>query len=87
MKDLVELIKKNPGAVFTIDNDEWWMNPAPPKSIDEMTDEELEAWRDDIIADSDDVASLGSGYGSGNAYGGDVLQALAVIVGVKVESV
>jgi hypothetical protein len=33
------------------------------------------------------VRPLGSGYGSGNCYGGDILQALAKIVGVKIESV
>jgi len=34
------------------------------------------------------VKPLGyGGYGSGNCYGGDILQALAAIVGVRVESV
>lgn len=41
-----------------------------------------------IQASDGDVIKLGDGgYGSGNCYGGDILQALAKIVGVKVESV
>jgi len=40
------------------------------------------------LANQSDVAPLGDGgYGSGNCYGGDILQALAKIVGIKVESV
>lgn len=71
-KDLVQLIKDNPGAKFSIDNDCWFMT-----TPDGETD----------IARDGEVIPRGSGYGSGCLYGGDVLQALAEIVGVKVESV
>lgn len=77
--DLVKTIRENPGCIAVIDNDDWSL------------------WRDDAHRDSDDgiplacagdVNSLGDGgYGCGNCYGGDILQALAVIVGVRVESV
>ncbi len=78
MKDLVKLIKENPGAVFTVDNDCWWMHKSQKSKDNE----------DDAIAGDGEVKSLGDGgYGSGNCYGGDILQALAVIVGVKIESV
>lgn len=89
MKDLVKLIKENPGAIFTVDNDCWWMHKAPPKPIKEMTNAEHDDWKDNgQIACDEDVEPLGDGgYGSGNCYGGDILQALAVIVGVKIESV
>lgn len=88
MKDLVQLIRDNPGAVFTVDNDCWWMLPAPPKPLDDMTDDEYDAWSDAKLAEDGQVISLGDGgYGSGNTYGGDILQALAVIAGVRVESV
>ena len=87
-KDLVQLIRDNPGAVFTVDNDCWWMLPAPPKPLDEMTDKDFDAWSDSRLADDRSVLPLGDGgYGSGCRYGGDILQALAVIVGVKIESV
>ena len=73
MKDLVQLIRDNPGATFTVDNDCWWMTAAGGGMP---------------IADSADVASLGDDrYGSGHKYGGDILQALAVVCGVKIESV
>ncbi len=72
MKDLVQIIRDNPGATFTIDNDCWWMNAADGTEL----------------AEDGEVTPLGDGgYGSGNCYGGDVLQALAVIVGVKIKSV
>lgn len=89
MKDLVQLIRDNPGAVFTVDNDGWWMKPAPPKPVEQMSDDEAEAYFDaDPIARDGDVICIGDGgYGSGHCYGGDILQALAVIVGVKIESV
>lgn len=86
-KDLVKLIRDNPGAVFTVDNDCWWMRKPLPKDENDMTDEDWDDWSDDILATDGDVISIGGGYGSGCCYGGDILQALAVIVGVKIESV
>ena len=77
-KDLVQIIRDNPGCIAVIDNDAWWL------------------WRDDAHRESDDdplasdgeVMALGDGgYGSGNCYGGDILQALAAVAGVRVESV
>ena len=71
-KDLVQIIRDNPGCVAIIDNDCWWLTSADGEEL----------------ANDRDIAPLGDGgYGSGNCYGGDILQALAVIVGVKVESV
>ena len=48
-----------------------------------------EAWeKANELANYENIKPLGDGgYGSGNCYGGDILQALAQIVGVKVESV
>ena len=69
--DLAEWIKANPGVTFTVDNDEWYVLDEDGK----------------IIIDDGDVIQRGSGYGSGHCYGGDILQALAEIVGVKIESV
>lgn len=88
-KDLAELIRANPGAVFTVDNDCWWMHKAPPKPVDDMTDDEHDEWQENgKLASDEDVISKGDGgYGSGNCYGGDILQALAEVVGVKIESV
>jgi hypothetical protein len=88
-KDLVQIIRDNPGCVATIDNDCWWIRPAPPKPLDEMSDDELDAYNDaPSIASDGDVQPLGDGgYGSGSSYGGDILQALAIIVGIKIESV
>lgn len=90
MKDLVKIIKANPGCVASIDNDWWCLNKAPPKPISEMTNEEHDKWGDtsELVSSSDEIKPLGDGgYGSGNCYSGDLLQALAQIVGIKVESV
>ena len=88
-KDLVQIIKDNPGCVATIDNDCWWLRRAPSKPVEEMTEDEYDTYEESsLLACDEDVKPLGGGgYGSGNCYGGDILQALAVIVGIKLESV
>lgn len=94
-KDLVQIIKDNPGCIAVIDNDSWSIqklsssdNPFAQEE-EEGYSEKADKWEaDNILArDSDDLVSLGEGYGSGCCYGGDILQALAVIVGIKIESV
>lgn len=74
-RDLVEFIKSKPEGKFIIDNDCWWFQP------DDDVDGENNIYDDDFFAPGD------GGYGSGNCYGGDILQALGVIVGIKLESV
>ena len=89
MQDLVEIIKANPGCIATIDNDYWILHAAPSKPLHEMSEDEHEEWYESgEIAHSGKVKPLGDGgYGSGNCYGGDILQALAIIVGISIESV
>lgn len=107
-KDLVQIIRDNPGCVAVIDNDYWWLYKVSPsenpfdednyEDWDDFTEKEkVKVWNDgekwekeNELASSDDTFKprLGDGgYGSGHCYGGDILQALAVIVGIKVESV
>lgn len=88
-KDLVAIIKANPGCRAIIDNDCWSLHKAYPYNWDLMTDKERDKWRDTSeLAYDGDVKPLGDGgYGSGCCYGGDILQALAIIVGINVESV
>lgn len=82
-KDLVEIIKANPGCIAVVDNDCWTLYKPGYADMDE--DEDAEKYE---LASDSDVEPLGDGgYGSGNCYGGDILQALAKIVGVKIESV
>jgi hypothetical protein len=84
MKDLVQIIKDNPGCVAIVDNDCWHLYKSDPYA-DGLDDDDVEALE---LANDSDIAPLGDGgYGSGNCYGGDLLQALAVIVGIKVQSV
>jgi hypothetical protein len=84
MKDLVQIIKDNPGCVAIVDNDCWYLYKSDPYA-DGLDDDDVEALE---LANDSDIAPLGDGgYGSGNCYGGDLLQALAVIVGIKVQSV
>lgn len=94
-KDLVQIIKENPGCYAEIDNDCWvltkvdpWSDGAPNE--DDMSYDDYAEWEaaNRLVSSHDDLVRLGDGgYGSGNCYGGDVLQALAKIVGVKVRSV
>lgn len=82
-KDLVQIIRENPGSIAIIDNDCWTLYKKPPDNSDPNDEDEWEE-----LASYEDVISLGDGgYGSGNCYGGDVLQALAVIAGIEVRSV
>lgn len=88
MKNLIEVIKANPGSVAIVDNDCWTLwKQHPDDGPDD--DDAYEQWEaENKLASDDDIEPLGDGgYGSGNCYGGDLLQALAEIVGIKVESV
>lgn len=91
-KDLVEIIKANPGCIAIIDNDNWKLvktQNEPPEAVD-WDDDQMEAWMlAQVLASSnDDIVELGDGgYGSGFCYGGDILQALAKIVGIEIQSV
>lgn len=89
-KDLVQIIRDNPGCVAQIDNDWWSLHREHPNENPHEDDGAAENWEvKNLLADaSDEFGSLGDGgYGSGNCYGGDILQALARIVGIRVESV
>lgn len=78
-KDLVQIIKDNPGCVAQIDNDCWWLYSA--EEWEKTYESECEPTP---LATDRDVAPFGN---RGHVYGGDILQALAVIVGVRIESV
>jgi len=86
-KDLVQIIRDNPGCVAIVDNDCWNLYKSSPYTRPDGMGE-VEWYRENELANDGDVKSLGDGgYGSGSSYGGDLLQALAVIVGIKIESV
>jgi len=87
-KNLVEIIKQNPGCVAIVDNDCWTLYKVHPESFD-SDDDDYDDWLlANELANDSDIQRLGDGgYGSGHCYGGDLLQALAAIVGIKVESV
>lgn len=88
-KDLVQIIRDNPGCRFTVDNDCWWCQPPLPKPEAEMTGEDWEAYDEleYLACDSDVIPRGDGGYVGGCSYGGDILAALAEILGVKIESV
>lgn len=89
-KDLVQIIRDNPGCIAVIDNDCWSLfKEEIPECVNEGSEEAFDGWmKSNHLADSDDAfVPLGDGgYGSGNCYGGDILQALATIVGITVRS-
>lgn len=95
-KDLVQIIRDNPGCVAIVDNDCWMLyrkHPDENPHID-CDDEEdaAEEWAETNLLCDDDgpfkkIGDGQGGYGSGNCYDDDILQALAVIVGIKVTSI
>lgn len=84
--DLVQIIRDNPGCVAIVDNDFWILHREHPSKNPNEDDDDgsVTKWdEDNVLATSDDdLKRLGDG-----GYGGDILQALAVIVGITVESV
>lgn len=90
-KDLVQIIRDNPGCVAEIDNDCWTLyklDPGGPLGVTEdMSDDAIEKWeKRNTLADSNDDFKPMGGYES-NCYGGDILAAMAVILGVTVRGV
>lgn len=91
-KDLVQIIRDNPGCRAVIDNDCWWLEKDSPEpdGFDDWTEEAREEWfESQKLASSSDRLMLlrGCTYGSEDCYGGAILLALAEIVGIQVESV
>jgi len=89
MKDLVQIISDNPGCVAIIDNDSWCLRKDPPlpPDFDKWSWDEQNKWNNQQeLAHSDEELKPLGGFGGG-CYGGDILQALANIVGIRVESV
>lgn len=91
-KDLAQIIKDNPNAFAIIDNDCWFLYKESPDMNPYRDSDDWNAAReweeDNLLVTDGEVEYIGDGgYGSGNTYGGDILQALAQIVGLKVESV
>jgi hypothetical protein len=89
LKDLAQVIRDNPGCVAVIDNDSWTLHRESPGNCPHDDDTQADRWLEaNVLACDSDISPLGDGgYGSGNCYGGDILQALAQIVGIHVESV
>jgi hypothetical protein len=80
VEELADVIKNNPGCYAVVDNDDWAL-------FEEGWGYGSEDCHLGMLAEAGDMEWSGGGYGSGNCYGGDILQALALIVGIKVESV
>ncbi len=80
IKKLAEIIRANPGCIAVIDNDCWDLYKKGFRQGDDDAEEKE-------LASSSTHGGYDCGYGSGNCYGGDILQALAVIAGITVESV
>ena len=88
MKNLIEIIKANPGCVATVDNDWWGLFKSHPDSNPHGDTARGDLWAEENeLITSLEVDSDKGGYGSGSCYGGDLLQALSTIVGIKVVSV
>lgn len=89
MKDLIEIIKANPGCWAEIDNDYWRLYKKIPH-LSGFTQEEINDWWDSAcLARSDDefMALPGIIYQADNCYGGTLLKALAAMQGMGLKSV
>lgn len=92
VKDLVKIIRENPGCVATIDNDGWVLakDAQPPDDFESWTWQRQDEWREaQRLASSDERFKTfkNETYQEEHCYGGAILLALAEIVGIKVESV
>lgn len=87
-KDLVELILNNPGCRAIIDNDSFALYKAYPENWADMSDAEQDTWEvNNILLGFNEQCILPvTGYYR-DCYGGELLQALAVIQGVVLEEV
>lgn len=87
-KDLVQIIKDNPGCTLILDNDSWQLTKGDPEpdGFDDWTYEAEVEWLDSqqLACDRDKFANGRHGQ---ICYGRGVLEALADIVGIKVEDV
>lgn len=85
-KTLVDVLRENPECIVTIDNDCWWITRESPKNNPFDVDGDYRkhvAWDDANHLANDDTHP----YGHGGPYGGDILVALAEIVGIELRRV
>jgi hypothetical protein len=77
------------GLYGHIDNDHWVLLKAEPPDFESWDEEQQSKWSDSCeLVSAGEVINLGDGgWGSGCCYGGDILQALAIIVGINIQSV
>lgn len=81
-KDLVQIIRDNPGCVVIVDNDNWQLYKEHPDNEPEDASEN-ERWHEkNELARDTNIEPIDGG---GCCHGQDVLAALAVIVGITVE--
>lgn len=88
MKDLIKIIKANPGCWAEIDNDCWSLFKEMP-DFSKLSDDEITLWWETarLASSNDELEELpGAIYQADNCYGGSLLKALAAIQGVGLES-
>jgi hypothetical protein len=89
-KDLVQIIRDNPGCVAFIDNDFWRLSKSEPEpeGFDDWPYHKQREWQEahELVTSDDDLVEIGTGYDGGCCYGGAILEALAVIVGIELEA-
>lgn len=90
MKDLIQIIKDNPGFTAIVDNDSWYLaGPETPEeraAWDAGDDERAEALRDARTLATSRDAFTNPKHG-GICYGEGLLHAMAEMAGGKVEGV
>jgi hypothetical protein len=74
-EELATILRNNPGALLTLDNDDWWLYAKPFKPVEDMTDDEHDQWASNTLAKGRDF-----GYET-------MLLALASLADVTVEKV
>ena len=80
---LAQLIRENPGATIMIDNDNWQIYRPGPVDYDTWSEDAQMQWDEthSVLAANNNYPELSALYGYG------VLEALAIIAGVKIEQV
>ncbi|MCP4370017.1 MAG: hypothetical protein GY797_18155 [Deltaproteobacteria bacterium] len=79
---LAQIIKTNPGATAYIDNDNWQLNKPEPPEYDDWSEDKQEDWYKSCqLAGSRDFPTLGISYGYG------LLEAMGLLLKIKIEGV
>ena len=90
-KNLIEIIRANPGATLRFDNDCWYLIKKESADDPFLGEDDHPEWNEDEWHDRQEIATTNDSFTDpkhgGICYGEGMLYALAEMAGIKVEGV